>query len=67
MNDEPAAVPMLRKYLEASILTVLIGRTLCAEYDFDTVVMNHGIYVPHGPLAAVTRAQNRHLVAWSLA
>lgn len=66
LGADPAAEVVLRRYLEAAILSVIVARRLYAEQSFDTVVINHGIYVPHGPLAATARAQKRHVVAWSL-
>lgn len=66
LETDPQCEAVLRRYVEASALAVIVSQKLYAHYDFQGIAMNHGIYVPHGPLAAVARSQGRRMVAWSL-
>lgn len=65
--SEPDGEPVLRRYLEASILSAIATKRLLITEGFDSVVMNHGIYVPHGIISAVVRQFEKHVVTWCLA
>lgn len=67
LDGEPDGESVLRRYFEASILTVRATSRLMAEEEFDCVAMNHGIYVPHGPMAEVVRRHKKRVVTWCLA
>ena len=64
---EPLAEPVLRRFVEGALLTALATRRLLREEGIDAVVVNHGIYVPHGIVAEVARAEGRRVVAWNVA
>lgn len=58
---------VLRRFLEASLLTAASARRLLATERFDAVVLNHGIYVPQGLVAEAARAAGTRLVTWNVA
>jgi hypothetical protein len=57
---------VLRRYLEAAILTAIAARRLY-EADYDTVVLHHAIYVPQGVLAQAARDAGVRVVTWNTA
>lgn len=64
-DGEPAAEAVVRRYLEAAILSVMVAQRLYSAIEVECLVINHGIYVPHGTLADAASKQNRRLVSWS--
>lgn len=67
LSAEPDGEAVLRRYLEASILIVKATASLMKQEQFDCVTMNHGIYVPHGPMSEVVRQFGKRVVTWCLA
>ncbi|HEY9784850.1 MAG TPA: hypothetical protein V6D17_05565 [Candidatus Obscuribacterales bacterium] len=67
LEGEPLAEPVLRRYLEASILSVCASRKIIRDENIKHVVMNHGIYVPHGPFAEVARQLGAKVATWCMA
>lgn len=63
----PGAESVLRRYLSAAILSAYAVRGLLKSQAFNVVYVNHGIYVPHGIVAEVSRVEGRRLVAWNVA
>ncbi len=60
-----AAEPVVRRYLEAALLTVFAVRRLLHDGGFDVVCFNHGIYVPQGLVGETSRAENVRVVNWN--
>ena len=67
LDGEPLGEPVLRRFVEGSLLTMYAARRLIREQAIDVVVLNHAIYVPHGIVAAVARQEGRRVVAWNTA
>jgi hypothetical protein len=67
LDDEPAAEPVVRRYLEAALLTAFAARRLLRANNFKTVVVTHGIYVPWGIVGEVARREGVHVVTWNVA
>jgi hypothetical protein len=67
LDAEPAAEPVLRRYLESALLTAFASRRLLRGVGFSSVVLTHGIYVPWGIVAEVTRGEGVHLSTWNVA
>ena len=67
LDGEPHAEPVLRRFVEAAILTARATRRILREEGIDVVVVNHGIYVPHGIVAEVARREGRRVVVWNVA
>ncbi|WP_246721500.1 capsular biosynthesis protein [Rhizobium leguminosarum] len=55
---------ILRRYLEAALLTYYGTRRLLAEGRYDAVVLNHGIYVPQGIISETARHLGVRVVTW---
>ena len=66
LDREPESEPVLRRYLEAAILTAIAARRLYAD-GYDAVVLHHAIYVPQGVLAQAARAAGVRVVTWNTA
>ena len=65
LENEPTAERVLRRYLDASLVThAALGR-LFAENHYDCAVFHHGIYVPQGIVGAVARRQGVRVVNWN--
>jgi hypothetical protein len=58
---------VLRRYVEASLLTAFAMRRALKRGGYDFVVTNHGIYVPHGIISAVARQRGVPVAAWNTA
>ena len=66
LDREPGSERVLRRYLEAAILTAIAARRIYAD-GYDAVVLHHAIYVPQGVLAQVARAAGVRVVTWNTA
>jgi hypothetical protein len=55
---------ILRRYLEASILTALALKKLLKRNKYKCIILNHGIYVPQGIIVEVARQNNIRIVVW---
>jgi len=67
LESEPAAEPVLRRYLEAALLTAFASRRLLRAKSFSAAVLTHGIYVPWGIVGEVARREGVHVVTWNVA
>ena len=67
LDAEPAAEPVLRRYLEAALLTASAARRLLRTGGFSTVVLTHGIYVPWGIIGEVARQEGVRVATWNVA
>jgi hypothetical protein len=67
LESEPAAEPVLRRYLESALLTAFASRRLVRGVGFSSMVVSHGIYVPWGIIAEVARAEGVQLSTWNVA
>ena len=65
LDDEPLGESVMRRYLEAAILTALSIKRLIQKEKFDVVVFNHGIYVPQGLIGEVARQEGVRVVNWN--
>ena len=61
----PNAQPVLRRYFEASLLTVNAIQRLFDEFQFERACFHHGIYVPQGLIGELARHANVPLVNWA--
>ncbi|MGH9346076.1 MAG: capsule biosynthesis protein, partial [Vicinamibacterales bacterium] len=67
LDDEPLAGPILRRYLEAALLTAHATRRLVRALGFSSAVFTHGIYVPWGIVGEVARQEGVHVSTWNVA
>ena len=63
--DGPASEAVLRRYLQAGLLTAAASRTLLGEGGFEAACFNHGIYIPHGVIGEVARQAGVRVVNWN--
>jgi len=63
--QDPASEAVLRRYLEAALLTVFASRRLIAQERFAASCFNHGIYIPHGIIGEVARHTGVRVVNWN--
>jgi len=64
LSGEAQGEVVLRRYLEASLLTVYATRRLAQEHHFESACFHHGIYVPHGLIGEVARQCNVRVSNW---
>jgi hypothetical protein len=67
LEDEALAEPILRRYLEAALLTAYATRRLLRGIAFSSAVFTHGIYVPWGIVGEVARQEGVHVSTWNVA
>ncbi len=65
LDGEPYAEEILRRYLEASLLTTYTTRRLLRTYAFNSACFHHGIYVPQGLIGEVARQEKVRVVNWN--
>ena len=58
---------VLRRYLEASVLSVKAYRRLLAQRRYDVALFHHGLYVPQGAVGEVCRKAGVRVVNWVVA
>lgn len=64
-EGEAESVRVLRRYVEAALLTAAAYCRLIDERKPDVMVAHHGIYVPQGIATAVARAAGVRVVTWN--
>ena len=67
LDEEPHAEAIVRRYLESALLTAYATRRLLRSRQFTSTVVTHGIYVPWGIVAEVSRQENVHVATWNVA
>lgn len=65
IEDEPFVDKIKKRYLYASFLTVNCIKKLLDQYKFETIVFNHGIYVPQGLIGEIARREKVRVVNWN--
>jgi hypothetical protein len=65
LEGEPYGEPILRRYLEASLLTTYATRRLLRTRSFLSACFHHGIYVPQGLIGEVARKEGVRVVNWN--
>ena len=58
---------VLRRFFEASILTMIAVENLIKKHKFDCILLHHGIYVPQGVIVDVAKSYNIRIVTWHTA
>lgn len=64
LRGEPAGEPVLRRYLEASLVTAFAMERLIKEEGFSVAAFHHGIYVPQGIVGEACRKHNVRVANW---
>ena len=67
LSGEPMGETVLRRYLEAAILSTAAYRKLLTDEVYDAAVFHHGLYVPQGPVGEVCRRLGVRVVNWVVA
>lgn len=67
LENEPLGEVVVRRYLEAAILTAEALNQLTRQYRFTSSCFNHGIYCPQGVVGAVLRKAGTWVVNWNIA
>lgn len=65
LKMEPEGETVLRKYIEAAILTVYVLEELLNRKQYDVVCFTHGLYVPYGLIGEVCRKKGVRVVNWN--
>jgi len=64
LEREPDGEEVLRRYFNASLLTMYASTKLFDEFKYSCISLHHGIYVPQGIIGAVARHNGVRVVAW---
>ena len=67
LENEALAEPVVRRYLEAALLTAYATRRLVRGIGFSSAIFTHGIYVPWGIVGEVARQERVHVSTWNVA
>jgi Capsule polysaccharide biosynthesis protein len=65
LPDGAQADGVLRRFVEAAILTTSVFERLLQKEHYDVAVFHHGIYVPQGPAGDVLRRSGVRVVNWN--
>ena len=65
LDDEPLGEQILRRYLEAAVLTALSVQKLMRQERYEVAIFHHGIYVPQGIIGEVARQEGVRVVNWN--
>lgn len=65
LDGQPQAEAIVRRYFQASLLTVLMMQRLLDSHAFTSICFNHGIYVPQGLIAEVARSREVRVINWA--
>jgi Capsule polysaccharide biosynthesis protein len=64
LDGEPHGEAVLRRYFQASLLTISALERLINTYPFQIICALHGIYVPEGAIGEVARGAGVRVVNW---
>lgn len=67
LSAEPMGEIVLRRYLEASLISAFAMTRLIDTYGFDVACFHHGLYVPQGIVGEACRTQGVRVVNWVVA
>lgn len=67
LEQEPHSELVLRRYLNASVLTAFAMDRIFDEFNYSCASFHHGIYVPQGLIGAVARKKGVRVVNWAIA
>ena len=67
LDEEVHGERVLRRYLEAALLTAFATRRLLRTVGFSSAVFTHGIYVPWGIVGEVARQEKVQVSNWNVA
>jgi hypothetical protein len=67
LDEERLAEPIVRRYLQSALLTAFATRRLLRAVNFSSTVVTHGIYVPWGIIADVSRQESVRVSTWNVA
>ncbi|MBE3128768.1 MAG: capsule biosynthesis protein [Actinobacteria bacterium] len=65
LEGEYYAKDILRRYFKAALLTAYSTNKLLEKYNFECVVLHHGIYIPQGIISEVSRKEKVRVVTWN--
>lgn len=65
LEGEKFGEGILRTYLKAAMIAAVSIQNLLNKKHFDVVVLNHGIYVPQGVIAEVSKNRGVRVVTWN--
>jgi hypothetical protein len=65
LDAEPLGEPVLRRYLEASLLAAAATTRLIQREGIQIAAFNHGLYVPQGVIGAVCRSLDVRVANWN--
>src|SRR5262245_3876889 len=65
LRDEPDGEGILRRYLQASLLSTFAISRLLSKFQFRSACGIHGMYVPEGLIGEVARSRNVRMVNWN--
>ena len=67
LPDGPHPEAILRRFVEAALVTRLVTNRLIGRLEFEAAVFHHGIYVPQGVVGDTARARGVRVVNWNVA
>lgn len=67
LDCEPMGEAVVRRYLEAAILTARATNNLVQEHRFESSCFNHGIYCPQGVVGDILRQAGTRVANWNIA
>lgn len=65
LEGEPNAEPILRRFLQAALLSVFAMRRVLSATNYTSICFHHGIYVPQGLIGEVARQRNVRVINWN--
>ena len=63
LNDK-FSKEIVKKYFYASLLTFFSFRNFIKKNKFDTIVTNHGLYIPQGVIMDIAKKNDINVVTW---
>lgn len=67
LPQTPEGEAVLRRYLEAALVTQEVTQSVLESVKPKVAVFNHGIYVPHGVISDVAKMNNVRIATWNVA
>ena len=64
-NREKNSKIIIKKYFISALKTYFSMKRLIEKFEFDTIIVNHGFYIPQGVISNLAKLKKIHFVTWT--
>ena len=65
LEGQPFQNEILARYKQSTKLGEIVASNICAKFNFDVVILHHGIYSPQGALLKAFSELQKEIITWT--